>query len=482
MLSYTARLSVPVPATELLAWHERPGAFARLTPPWQSVEVEHMEGIRDGDRAVFRVGAGPVRVRWVAEHSGYSDACAREPGGVCGFTDTQIEGPFAAWTHEHRMFADGADAAVLEDHVAYALPGGVLGRAVGAGASRAELDRLFGYRHRVTLADLARHQAWRERFGERRLTVAVSGASGLIGSALCAFLTGGGHTVVRLVRSRGDAAAQNRGPQERAVYWDPARGEIDQGALALAAPDAVVHLAGESILAASYTAEKKRRIWESRTQGTALLARAVASLETPPTVFLSGSASGYYGSPEGPVTEASPPGEGFLADVCRAWEAAAAPAVEAGIRTAYLRTGLVLSPAGGMLGLLGPAAKLGLGGWIGDGEAIWPWIALDDVVYAIAHALGSDRLEGPVNLSAPTPVASKAFVETLGTTVGRPAFLSAPEGLVRRLGGEAAREVALASVRMLPTALLADGFRPEYPTLAAALRHLTGHADGPRTL
>ena len=477
MISLTSRLEAPVPAADLFRWHERPGAFERLTPPWQSVQVEHMEGIQTGDRAVFRVGPGPG-VRWVAEHRAYSDACTRPGGGgMCEFQDIQVEGPFRAWSHTHRMIADGEGASILEDHVEFSLPGGAVAEALGGGLARHEVERMFGYRHRVTAADLARHALWDETQHGHTMTVAITGASGLLGRQLAAFLLGGGHRVVRLVRSRGEAAAGTKSPQEQAVYWNPSRGEIDMGALRQAAPDAVVHLAGEPVFAAAYTAAKKRRIWESRTQGTDLLARSIAQLDPTPAVFVSASASGYYGDRgAAPTTEADGPGVGFLADVCRAWEAATAPAEAAGIRTVHIRTGLALSPAGGMLAALSPAAHLGLGGWVGDGQDVWPWIALDDWVYAVHFLLGAGHVRGPYNLSAPTPETSKAFVKTLGDVLGRPALLSVPRGIVRALGGEAAREIALTSVPMLPTRLEDAGFTFSYPTLESALRHLTGAA------
>ncbi len=474
VISTTSRLDVPVPAADLFAWHERPGAFQRLSPPWQPVQVEHMEGIRTGDRAVFRVGPGPG-IRWVAEHRGYSDACAHaDGGGMCQFEDVMVEGPFAAWTHTHRMIAAGAEASVLEDHVQFELPLAPVSEFVGGGLAKTEVARMFGYRHRVTKADLERHAAWQAVHGDRRLTVAITGSGGLLGSALAAFLTTGGHRVVRVVRSRGEAGALSRGPQEQTVYWNPSKDEIDTGALRQAAPDAIVHLAGEPVAALAYTADKKRRIWESRTRGTDLIARAAAGLEKKP-VLISASASGYYGSRgHEPVTEADASGHGFLADVCRAWEAATRPAEEAGVRTAHLRTGLVLSPAGGMLGVLGSVTNLGLGGWVGSGQDQWPWIAADDWVYAVHHLLGSDDARGPYNLSAPDPATSKTVVKTLADVLNRPAFASIPRPLVAALGGEAAREVALASVRMLPVRLEDAGFRFSYPILDGALRHLYG--------
>lgn len=469
MPTFSERLRVPVSAADLFRWHERPGAFSRLTPPWQPVSLVSHQGIRDGDRAVIRLGAGPVGLDWVAEHRAYEDACLTGDG-PCGFEDVQLRGPFAAWRHAHRMLP-AADGAVLEDDVAYTLPAAPLSTAVAGPLAERELRRLFAYRHRVTREDLVRHQ----ELDGPPMTVAITGASGLVGRALAAFLTGGGHTVVRLVRSRAAVAETTRGPQERAVYWNVERGEIDLAALEEAAPDAVVHLAGEPVYALAYTADKKRRIWESRTKGTQLLARALAALDPRPRVLVSASASGYYGSRgEALLTEADAPGDGFLADVCRAWEASTAEAEAAGIRTVHARIGVVTSAGGGMLGLLAPAAQLGLAGWPGDGRGYLPWIALDDLVYALGFLLRNDALAGPVNLSAPTPVPVRSFVRTLADVLRRPAPLRIPAAAVGVLGGRVAEEIALASARMLPARLADAGFRFSYPDLDAALRHTLG--------
>ena len=474
--SYSARLAVPVPAAELFAWHERPGAFERLTPPWQPVTLEHYEGIRTGSRAVIRLGKGPASIRWVAEHRAYSDAC--RTGGVCEFRDIQVEGPFASWSHTHQMIPDGPGRSVLADEVEYQLPFAPVSDLVGGWAAEGQLDRMFAYRHRVTREDLVRHA----EADLDPMTVAVTGASGLIGRALTAFLLTGGHRVVRLVRSRGEAAALNRSEQERAVYWNVEAGEIDMGALRLAAPDAVVHLAGEPVYGVAYTEAKKRAIWESRTKGTQLLSRALAALDVPPRVLVSASASGIYGDTGStPVNETDAPGDGFLADVCRAWEASTAEAEAAGIRAVHPRIGLVLSPAGGLLQKLLLPARLGLGAWPGDGSAFWAWIALDDVVYALHHLIAGD-LSGPVNLSAPTPAPARTVVKALGRVLNRPAVLGAPAPVLRALGGEAADEIMLKSVRMVPSRLRESGFQYAYPTLDGALGHLLGRADAPAPL
>lgn len=455
------RTPIDVPAETLYRWHTRPGALERLTPPWMNTEVVAHSGIDEGDEAVLKLGFGPASVRWVAEH--YEHV----PGA--GFRDVQVEGPFAHWVHSHRFLPDGPGRSILEDEVEYSLPLAPLSAAARPLVAHA-LARVFAYRHRVTKQDLERHRA----ADVAPLTVAITGSTGLLGSALAAFLLTGGHRVVRLVRSRDDVERWTRGVEERAVYWNVDQGEIDLGALEAAAPDVVVHLAGESVFALRWTNDKKRRIWESRTKGTRLLARALARLDRRPRVLISASGAHYYGDQGSAfVTETSPHGEGFMAGVTRAWEASTAEAEAAGIPTVHIRTGVVLTPAGGMLDALLPLFQTGLGGYAGGGRGFLPWIALDDWVYALFHLMTAG-VEGPVNLTAPVPVTGKRFAEALGGVLRRPALFPAPRLLLQAAGGEAARELALASLRVLPQRLLDSGFAFAYPTVEAALRHGLG--------
>ena len=455
---------MPVPADVLFAWHERPGAFQRLSPPWQNVELTRFEGIREGQRAEIALGLGPVSIRWTARHTDY--VAGRQ------FVDVQEKGPFARWRHTHRALPDGPHRSLLSDQVDFALPGGPPAQVIGKKKAMREMKRLFAYRHRVTGQDLAAHA----RAGLSPKRIAITGSTGMIGEALVAFLTGGGHQVTRLVRSRRDVMSLAGQPGVRAAFWDPATGEIDR--VALDGLDAVVHLAGEPVFAPRWSEDKKRRILQSRVQGTTLLATTLAGLPRPPKAFLSASASGYYGGRAGAVlTEASPSGAGFLARVCRAWEAATAPAEDAGIRTVHLRIGVVLSPAGGALRTALPAFRLGLGGWPGDGTHFMPWITLDDVVYAIHHALAHDDIKGPLNLSAPEPVPARELFGQLGTVLRRPVPVRAPAPLVRLALGEAARELALKSLRMVPERLIERGFPFAYPDLDGALRHVLGRTD-----
>lgn len=237
--------------------------------------------------------------------------------------------------------------------------------------------------------------------------------------------------------------------------------------------EAVIHLAGENIADGRWDEEKKRRVRDSRVKGTRFLAETLARLERPPEVFICASAIGYYGDRGDEVlTEESPPGSGFLPEVCCQWEAAAEEARRAGIRTLHMRTGLVLSRQGQLLKRMLIPFKIGLGGKIGDGRQWMSWIVIDDVVGAFLHVLENDTISGPVNVTAPQPVTNHEFTRTLGRVLNRPAFLTVPAFALRWAFGEMADELVLASARVEPRKLLDSGYKFLYPTLEAALRHL----------
>lgn len=292
------------------------------------------------------------------------------------------------------------------------------------------------------------------------MRVAITGASGLIGTALGAALRADGHEVVAVSRRPG-------GPGD--VRWDPAAGSID--ASGLAGVDAVVHLAGANIGAKRWSAATKREVRESRVRGTDLLARTLAELDPPPKVLLSGSAIGYYGDTGGQdVTEASPPGDDFFARLAVDWEAAARPAVEAGIRTAFLRTAMVLSGQGGALGRMLPLFRLGLGGRLGSGRQWWSWISIDDQVGAIRFLLERGDIEGPVNLAAPDPVTNAEMSRALGRALHRPAVVPVPAfGPRLLLGRELADGLVFLSQRIRPAVLTKAGYEFRHPDLDAAL-------------
>ncbi len=296
------------------------------------------------------------------------------------------------------------------------------------------------------------------------MKVLVSGSTGFIGSALVPFLAQSGHAVQRLVRS---AAS----PGEASARWDPEAGTLDAGAIE--GLDAVVHLASEDISSGAWTAAKKDRIRRSRVDGTALLARSLAGLVRPPRVLACASAIGYYGDRADEVLdENSGSGAGFLASVCRDWEAAAAPGAEAGIRVLHLRFGVVLSPSGGVLArMLGPFRK-GMGGPIGGGRQYVSWIAMEDALGAILHGLSTEALRGAVNVASPYPVTQAEFAKTLGRVLARPTLLTVPAFGVKLMFGEMAGETILASQRLDPARLLGTGYSFRWPDLEPALRHL----------
>ena len=300
------------------------------------------------------------------------------------------------------------------------------------------------------------------------MDVVVTGASGLIGTALKGALEKAGHRMVPMVR--GDASGD-------AVHWDPDRGEIDSGALE--GVGAVVHLAGEGIGNKRWNAEHKARVKDSRIRGTSLLAQTLAKRDKPPKVLVSGSAVGYYGDRGDEVlTETSRPGNDFLAEVCTAWEAATAAAKEAGVRVAHIRTGIVLSGRGGALPKMLLPFKFGLGGKLGSGRQWVSWIALGDEVGAIVHLVNDETLSGPFNLTAPNPVTNADLTKAIGQALHRPTLLPAPAFALKAvLGPEMADELLLVSQRALPTRLLDTGFTFQHPELAEALRVALAEED-----
>ena len=453
---FSKTLHVPVPVETLFAWHERQGAFERLGPPWDKPRVlSHTGGIRDGAKVTLQVHAGPIPTTWTVEHRDY--IANRQ------FRDVMTNGPFSQWQHTHRFAPDGNATSTLEDHIEYALPLGALGSAVGGGYAASTLARVFRYRHEVLTADLARHAEYADR---PRLRIAITGASGFIGTQLAAFLSTGGHDVVRI--GRGAVV-----PGRVDVSWDPARSVLDPRALE--GVDAVIHLAGASI-AERWTAEHRAAIRSSRIEGTSLLAHTIAQLTRKPRVLLSGSAIGIYGSRGDEVLdESSAPGTDFLADVCKAWEAATEPASRAGVRVVHMRTGIVQGAAGGALAVQLPLFRLGLGGQLASGTQWISPIALDDEIGAMYHCLMHDDVTGPVNLVAPNALTNADYAHVLAEVLHRPSLATVPAFALRLvLGAEMADATALASQRVVPTVLLRSGFRFRLPEVAAMLRFELG--------
>lgn len=460
MTIFERRLSLPVSPEVAFDWHARPGAFQRLTPPWQDTRVTEQTLapgattlLQDGGVARLSIPVGPIRLSWKAKHSGY------EPGRQ--FVDTMEDGPFSRWVHTHR-FEPAPGGCTLIDHIDYEL--GAAGLFVSGMIAR-DLDRLFRFRHTRTAEDLAAHARY-----PGGGAVAITGATGLLGTALGAFLSTGGHRVLRFGRA-------GRGGD---IGWDPAKGTLD--AEALRGVDTVVHLAGASI-AERWTEARKLEVMESRKQGTALVAGALAELRrsggAAPKTLISASAVGLYGDREDELlTEESAPGQGFAAQVCEAWEAATRPAEEAGVRVVRLRIGVVLSGQGGALTQMLPPFRAGVGGPVGKGRQWLPWISQDDVLDAILAAMNEEGLRGAVNAVAPEGARQADFARTLGAALGRPAVMPAPAFAIRLAFGQMGEELLLGGQRVSPASLNGVGFSWRRPDLRAALDFELG-AKGP---
>ncbi len=449
---YTATTALPVSIESAFQYHARPGALQRLLPPWESVEIESSSNsIAQGSEVTLRAHVFGVPIRWLARHTHY-DPPHR-------FADTQVSGPMATWDHSHEFSSLGNDQSVLRDRIEYRLPAGPVGRLLGGWKAKSSLESMFAFRHRITRDDLQLHQD----HPSSPMTVAVSGASGLVGSQLCPLLSVLGHRVCKIVRSRNDD------PESLAIWKD------DADAAKLADADAVIHLAGKSIAGARWTDSMKREIRESRVTKTRELCEKLAKLPRPPRTLLCASATGIYGDRgDESLDETSALGDGFLADVARQWEQACQPAVDAGVRVIHCRFGIVLSPRGGALGQMILPAKFA-GGSLGSGKQWWSWIALDDVLGAIYHALLTQSLVGPVNFVSPDPIRNRDFAKVLGDVIGRPALIPAPAFGLRLMLGEMADALLLASQRVVPTRLTESGYRFRFTELRELLRYSLGY-------
>ena len=455
---FTKQSIIKAPVEDVFQWHARPGALERLSPPWDPLEViEKGPGIDIGTRVQLKMKAGPlpVKMRWVAEHTRYKQNRM--------FQDRQVKGPFKRWVHTHTFTGRKQGGTILEDAIEFRLPCHPLGNFFGSRFIMKKLERIFQYRHATTAQDLKAHLSRRHK---EPLHILMSGASGVVGSALIPFFTTGGHRVTRLVRRSELEDENNR-------FWDPQKGIID-----LQDSDefnVVIHLSGEHIGQGRWTLEKKKKIIESRHVTTALIARSITKLKKPPRAFLCASAIGYYGHRGNAVmTEENECGADFISNVCDEWEQAALPALDKGIRTVFLRIGVVLSPVGGALQRLLPSFKIGLGGKVGSGEQYMSWISMDDLIGTVYHAMNDDQLSGPVNLVAPNPVTNLELTRTLAKVISRPALFTIPAWFIKLVFGEMGKEVLLASTRVKPEKIMASGYRFRHPDLEGALQHLLG--------
>lgn len=444
-MKFEKRSTIPVSARELFDWHGRPGAFARLTPPWQSVEVLREDpGLAEGKQIELKMGTPIGKRHWHARHTSCVDG--RE------FTDTQDKGPFKAWTHRHVFEPLDDSSSELRDEIDFELPFGSL----GASLVSKQLEKSFSYRHWITAKDLRLKSSLPDF---RPLKIAITGGSGFLGTQLNGLLSSQGHEVSVVTRTK---------RSESDIRWDPAKGEIEFSRLE--GVDAVIHLAGENLTSGRWNDERKKRLWDSRVDSTKFLVDTFLRMDNPPAVFLSGSGIGIYGSKEETVfTEESKAGQGFLADLCQAWEAAALRAESPRTRVCLLRTGVVIDPRGGALQKMLPAFRFGLGGSLGDGQQWFPWIALEDWIGAVDWLLFAKKVRGPVNLVSPEALRQREFARELGKALARPSFFPVPKSVLKMLLGEMGDQALLSSIHAEPTVLTRAGYPFSLPRLQEAV-------------
>ncbi len=455
--TFVKRTHIRAPVEEVFKWHSRQGALERLSPPWDPVRViERKGGINKGARVVLEMKAGPFPYKWAAEHTDYEENRM--------FRDRQVRGPFSSWVHTHSFEPDANDASFFEDRIDYALPFYPFGQMFGGESVKAKLERIFRYRHATTVEDISLHLSGKNI--KKPMKILMTGSSGLLGSAMIPFFTTGGHIVNTLVR-------RTQVPEKGGAFWDPEQKKLDPSVFD--GIDAVIHLAGEHIGEGRWTDEKKRRIIESRTKGTSLIAETISRLSSPPPVFISASAIGYYGNREDRIlTEDDKPGDDFISKVCGEWEKSARSAVSAGIRVVFMRIGIALSPAGGALRRLYLPFAAGVGGKIASGSQYMSWIGIDDVIGAFFHVLAESKISGAVNVVSTNPVTNLEFTKTLGKVISRPTIFSVPAAAINLAFGEMGREVLLSSTRVMPEKLIETGYRFRNPDLSGALSHLLG--------
>ena len=460
--TYKSELEVPVPVDQLFSWHENPGAFERLTPPFEPVKVKKRKGGIDGGEVHLQMNLGPIPLPWVARHHNYIKNKQ--------FLDEQVSGPFASWNHAHLFEKIDAKSSKLIDKIDYKLPFGTVGKTFGGAFAEQKIKQMFAYRRNITKNDLVSQS----KYSGSPLNIAVTGGSGLIGSQLKPYLTTAGHSVENIVRGR---------PQKGELSWNLENKTMSN----LSGKDVVVHLAGEPIskplggmIPLPWTKWKRNEILKSRVEGTKLISEHIASLNNPPKVMICASAVGYYGDRgEDLLSESEESGDDYFSHVVSEWEKAAQPAIDAGIRVVFLRIAPVMSPLGGALQVLGNAARLGSSPPVAGGKQWWSWISLDDVVDVIYHSIINEKLSGPVNVASPNPVRQKEWASTLAKVIwGRfgplTGLIPVPGFVLKTVLGEFGDVLALSSIKIDSSKLLDSGYEFRFENLEDCFRHLLG--------
>ncbi|MFL2941723.1 MAG: TIGR01777 family oxidoreductase [Candidatus Poseidoniales archaeon] len=465
---FTSTLKVNHSVERLFSWHENPGAYERLTPPFEPVAVKYRKGNIDGGEVHIKIPFIPLI--WVAKHHSYKKNVQ--------FMEDQASGPFVgplpfwngSWHHEHLFDKVDENTSVLTDDIAYDFPMDPFGSIFGGWYTTKRLKQMFAYRRHVTKNDLDAQA----KYEGRPLDIAVTGGSGLVGSGLMPYLTTAGHKVENIVRGR---------PKKGQLCWNINKGTISS----LEGKDAVVHLAGEPInkplggkIPIPWTEWKRKEILESRVEGTRLIAEHLASLNKKPKVLVCASAIGYYGDRgEELLSENAEKGSDYFSHVVSEWEAAAKPAIDAGIRVVFLRLAPVMSPLGGALQVLSLPAMLGSSPPVAGGKQWWSWVSIDDAIGSIYHSIITETLSGAVNVASPNPVRQKEWASTLAKVFwGRLGKLTTlipiPGFVLKTFLGEFGDVLALSSIKADSSKLIDSGYKFRFNNLEDCFRHLLG--------
>ena len=418
-------------ASIVRAWHFREGALARMIPPFQNATILEAPAVHEGALAKMKMHLGPFSATWHAKH--------HDVDTELGFSDTQIKGPFRAWVHRHEITGD-EQSAILKDKISFKPP------LPGAGSLVSSLlDKSFAYRNQRLEHDLNAHAL----FSQTKKRFAITGATGFVGQALCAFLRSGGHEVKTISRSKGDILWNLQSPDEEG---------IETLTRAFEDVDVVVHLAGESIFGFRWTKQKRARIMNSRVKSTQWISQALARTKNAAQkTLVSSSGTGFYGNQTEQMHESDARGEGFLADVCEAWEAACSSAKNAGVRTTHLRTGLVLAANGGLLERMIPAFKTLMGGPVGDPNTRLSVLGLDEMLDIILRASTDDELRGPVNATQ-FMTTQRELADALGAAMNRPSLMRVPTFAAKlAMGADQVDELISTNCHAPPSALVKRG-------------------------
>ena len=468
--AFESTLEVSVPVEKLFSWHENPGAFERLTPSFDPVKVSKRMGGVDGGTVYIDMKAGPIPLTWVAQHHSYKKNVQ--------FLEDQTSGPFVGplpfwngtWHHQHLFKKVDSKNSIVTDRLNYDFPMDPFGSIFGSWYTKKRLKQMFAYRRNITENDLYEQS----KYKGKPLDIAVTGGSGLVGAELMPYLTTAGHKVENIVRGR---------PKKGELGWNLQKGTISN----LEGKDAVVHLAGEPInkpiagvVPVPWTKWKRKEILESRVKGTRILAEHLASLNNPPKVLVCASAIGYYGdNGDALLSEDGAKGNDYFSRVVKEWEAAAKPAIDAGIRVVFLRLAPVMSPLGGALQVLSLPAMLGSSPPVAGGKQWWSWIAIDDVIGSIYHSIITESLSGAVNVASPNPVRQKEWAATLAKVFwGRlgklTTLIPVPGFILKTFLGEFGDVLALSSIKVDSSKLIESGYKFRFEDLENCFRHLLG--------